>query len=97
MDTPTKITRVLHRPDGSDVRIVAQTCYGRGLRRSIDFYVHRRESPSHDWKLLNDRPHPDWRSMSVDEYIKRGRAEMLQAVTWGEIFKVTSELAATAP
>jgi len=61
---------------------------------SVGVYVHRRESPLHDWKLMSDRPHPDWRKMSVDEYVKHGRSEMLQAVTHGEILKVTNALRA---
>ncbi|WP_080416082.1 hypothetical protein [Burkholderia ubonensis] len=95
MNTPGKVTQVIQRADGSEVRIVAQKCFGLGLTCSIDVYVHRRESPNHPWVLLSDRPHPDWRAMSVDEYCKRGRSEMLQAVSHGEILKVTSALAST--
>lgn len=88
-----KVTKIIQRADGSAVRIVAEACFGVGLTRSIGVYVHRRESPDHAWKLTNNRPHPDWRKMSVDEYVKRGRSEMLQAVSSGEILKVTNELA----
>ena len=88
----TKVTQVIQREDGSEVRIIAQACFGLGLTRSIDVYVHHRESPDHDWKLCSDRPHPDWREMSVDDYIKHGRSEMLQMVSPGEILKATSEI-----
>jgi hypothetical protein len=93
MDATGKLTQILQRDDGSEVRITARRCYGLGLTPSIDVYVHRRESQSHPWALMSDRPHPDWRSMSVDEYVKRGRSEMLRTVSHGEILKVTSALA----
>ena len=53
-------------------------------------YIHRRESSEHDWELLSDRPHPDWLTMSVDEYGKYGRSEVLQAVSPGEILRLDS-------
>lgn len=80
----TKVTQILPRADGSQVRIVVEV----GART----YVHRRESPDHDWVLCSDQPHPHWRAMSVDEYIKRGRSEMLRTVSHGEIFKVANML-----
>jgi len=88
----TKVTKIIPREDGSAVRIVAQAMFGAGLHRSIDVYVHRRESPDHNWKLCSDQPHPDWRTMSVEEYGKRGRSEKFQAVSHGEIFRVTNAI-----
>jgi hypothetical protein len=88
-----KVTQIFKRENGSEVRIVAQECFGLGLTRSIDVCVHHRASPELPWKLANNRPHPDWRKMSVDDYIKRGRSEMLQVASHGEILKVTSALA----
>jgi hypothetical protein len=88
----TKVSQIIQRKDGSEVRIVAEACYGFGLTRSIGVYVLRRESPEHAWKLCSDRPHPDWRKMSVDDYIKHGRSEMLQAISHGEILKLTSAI-----
>lgn len=95
MTTAEKLTQIIRRNDGSEVRIVAQKCYGRGLTCSIDVYVHKRESLHHPWMLTSNRPHPDWRKMSVDDYLKRGRSEMLRTVSHGEILKVTSALAFT--
>lgn len=89
-----KVSQTIQRKDGSEVRIVATAFFGLGLNRSIDVYVHRRESPDHEWQLTSDRPHPDWRKMSVSEYIKRGRSEMLQAASPCEILKVTNALIA---
>tara|TARA_R110002124_G_scaffold128157_2_gene288519 strand:+ start:5159 stop:5488 length:330 start_codon:yes stop_codon:yes gene_type:complete len=86
----TKVTQVLTRADGSEARIVAQSFTGMGLHQSVGVYVHRRESPEHQWTLCSEQPHPDWRSMSVDEYIRVGRSEMLRAVSPGEILRVSS-------
>lgn len=83
----TKITQILQREDGSEVKIVATAMFGEGLHRSVDVYVHKRQSEKHEWILLSDRPHPDWRAMSVDDYIKGGRSEMLQTVSIGELFR----------
>jgi hypothetical protein len=95
MSTAEKVTQILKRADGSEVKIVAQNFYGLGLTRSVDVYVLRRESPEHAWQLASDRPHPDWRTMSVDEYIRHGRSEMLRTVSHGEILKVASALSSS--
>lgn len=87
-----KVEALIKRPNGSEARITATEMFGAGLHRSVDVYVHHRESPEHPWKLANDRPHPDWRAMSVQEYIERGRAEKFQVVSHGEIFKTVAEL-----
>lgn len=87
-----KVTQTINRPDGSQVRIVAEEFFGVGLHRSVDVRVHRRETPAHPWSLANDRPHPDWRSMSVEEYKQRGRSEMLQVASPGEILRAVGEL-----
>jgi len=92
METITKVTQIIQRDDGSEAKIVAQACFGLGLARSVDVCVHTRESPEHDWKLCNDRPHPSWLKMSVDDYIKHGRSEMLQAVSPGEILSATNAI-----
>jgi len=88
----TKITQVLQRQDGSEVRIVAETMTGIGLQRSTNVYVHRRLFQQDDWVLCGDKPHPDWRKMSVDEYVKYGRPEMLQVVSPGEILNLAKAL-----
>lgn len=92
-----KAERIIQRKDGSEVKIVANAFYGAGLHRSIGVYVFRREDPHHDWQLTSDRPHPNWRNMSVDEYIKHGRSEMLRTVSHGEILQLTSNLVADQP
>jgi hypothetical protein len=92
MDTDliTTVTQVIPRQDGSEVRIVVEQMTGIGLNSSIGVYVHRRESPDQHWVLLSDKPHPDWRAMSVADYMKHGRSKMLQSVSPGEILKLTS-------
>jgi hypothetical protein len=90
-DSPiTKITREFQRKDGSEARIVAEGMYGRGLKLSVDIRVFRRASPDQGWTLCSNNPHPKWREMSVAEYDQRGRSEMLQTVSSGEIMTVTS-------
>ncbi len=86
----TKVTQVLQREDGSEVRMVATAMFGRGLKRSIDLYVHRRDSAESKWILCNDKPHPDSKSMSVDEYVKFGRPEVFQLTSFGERVRLTS-------
>ena len=88
----TKLTHVLPRKDGSEVRIVVQAMFGIGLQESTDIKVHRRETPESPWRLLSDRPHPDWRSMSVEEYTRRGRSEVLQNVSPIEILRLANAL-----
>jgi hypothetical protein len=87
-----KLENLIQRPDGSEVKIVAQACFGLDQKFSADVFVLGRDSANHDWRVLSDRPHPDWRRMSVDEYIKRGRSEVLQAVTHGQILKTAQAL-----
>jgi hypothetical protein len=87
-----KIEKLKQRPDGSEVKIVGEAMYGAGLHLSIDTYVLVRESANHQWRVASDRPHPDWRTMSVDEYAKRGRAEKFQVASHGEILSVANEV-----
>ena len=88
----TKVTQIFQRADGSEARITAQMDRGPGFEEYHHHYVHRRSSPDATWELCSDRPHPNWKTMSVDEYISHGRSEMLQAVTHAEILKVGSLL-----
>ncbi|WP_454538415.1 hypothetical protein [Escherichia coli] len=74
------------------VRIVAQRGYGSGLTASLDVYVLRRDSSESNWSLCGKDPHPEWRKMSVDEYQKFGRSEMLRYATPGEILRVASAI-----
>jgi hypothetical protein len=91
-DLVTKVSRLFPRKDGSEVKIVAQAYFGAGLHCSVGVDVFRRESPSHLWKLCSKEPHPAWREMSVDEYVKHGRSEMLQAASQGEILAVAGAI-----
>ena len=88
----SKVEHFIQRKDGSEVKVVAQECFGEGLTRSVDVYVLRRDGPDSQWSVCSDRPHPDWRSMSVDEYSRSGRSEMLQAASPGEILSVASAI-----
>ena len=88
----TRLETLIEKPNGAEVKIVAQACFGVGMRFSADVFVLRRESVKDDWRVLSDLPHPDWRTMSVDEYVKHGRSEKLQNVTHGQIFKAAQAL-----
>ncbi len=91
-DLVTKVTRIIPRIDGSEVRIVAQAYFGTGLHYSVGVDVFRRQSRNQNWKLCSDRPHPDWRRMAVDEYVMHGRPEKFQAASHGEILAVASAI-----
>ncbi len=88
----TKISQIIQRDDGSEVRIVAQVCFGLGLSQSIMVHVHVRKSMQHTWELCSTTPHSNWQRMSVDEYIAHGRSKMLQTVSPSEILKLTSAI-----
>ncbi len=86
------VENLIRRADGSEAKIVAREYFGAGLTRSVGVDVFRRANTTSQWKLCSDRPHPDWRSMSVDEYVRHGRSEMLQTVSAGEILKTAMVL-----
>ena len=88
----TRISQVIKRKDGSEVKITAQAAFGAVLTRSIDVYVLRRDNADSNWQGCSNRPKAGWRNMSVDEYIREGRSEMLKAVTPGEILKLTNAI-----
>lgn len=92
MNVTTKVTRDIVRPNGSQVRIVAQTMFGQGLNPGVDLYVLRRESEMQPWHYCRDRPAATWREMSVEQYKREGRSEMLQVASPGEILSVISLL-----
>lgn len=89
MELITKAQQTITRPDGTEIKIVAQAMFGAGLHRSIDVMVFTRKD-GEQWHLCNNRPHPEWRTMSVQDYIDHGRSEVLQTVKPIEILKVTS-------
>ena len=86
------VENLIRRADGSEAKIVAREYFGAGLTRSVGVDVFRRANATGQWTLCNDRPHPDWRSMSVDEYVRHGRSEMLQTVSLGEMLKTVTAL-----
>lgn len=88
-DLITRVSQVFRRTNGSEAKIVAQAMFGIGGHQSIDVFVLRRESISDEWSLCSDRPHPEWRTMSVDDYVQRGRSEMLSSVSPAEILSLT--------
>lgn len=91
-DPITKIQKIFVREDGSEAKIIAESMFGKGLHHSANVTVFRRESAAHAWQLCGDQLHPDWRSMSVDEYTKSGRPEMFKYVSIGEILSMVNML-----
>lgn len=87
-----KNEQILTRADGSQVKIVAELFTSPSVDFSIGNYVLFRPNAESKWSLCGDRPHPDHRSMSVDEYVKHGRPEMLQVASIAEILKVNRDL-----
>ncbi len=61
----TRISQVIKRKDGSEVKITAQAAFGAGLTRSIDVYVLRRDNADSNWQGCSNRPKAGWRNMSV--------------------------------
>lgn len=90
-DPITRVSKVMKKDDGTEFRIVGELVIGFS-DTSVDYYVHRRQSTEHPWELLSKDPHPDWRTMSVDEYTKRGRSPLLQALRFPELFKLMDVL-----
>lgn len=90
----TRATSTIKRSDGSSVRIVA-TEYDGLFNSSVGVDVFRRDNDAAAWILCSDRPHPDWRAMSVDEYKERGRSEALRAASPGEVLRVTNLIGRT--
>lgn len=84
-----KVTKVFNRDDGSQVRVVAENFALAGsLENQVGYYVHRRNSVDDQWVLCGDRPHKNWRDMSIQEYEDFGRAEVFQVLSHGEILGV---------
>lgn len=90
VELTTKVTEIITRENGSQIKIIVEQFTGNGLNTSVGVYAHHRESPNDYWHLLSNRPHPDWRSMSVCDYIKYGRSELLQFVSPAEILKLSN-------
>lgn len=88
----SRLETLIPRPNGAEVMIVAQASFRADMKFAADVFVLRRENVNDNWRVLSDTPHPDWRTMSVDEYVKHGRSEKLQNVTHGQIFKAAQAL-----
>ena len=86
----TKISQAIQRDNGSQIKIAATEMYGSGLEKSIDFFVLQRNNKSENWRLLGNQPRLNYKNVSLDTYIKKGRAEYLDYVSHGEALKVIS-------
>lgn len=90
----SKVSQILVRENGEHVKITAHRYHSTpgSSHSSVDVMVHHRKSENENWSLCKNRPDPKWKKMSVDEYLKSGRAEMFKYVSIGEILKVSSLL-----
>lgn len=89
----SSVSRILTRMDGTEVKIVAQAMQSpTSSKIGVDVYVLHRKHSDESWKLASKTPHPDWLTMSVSDYVKHGRSEMLQLVTPGELLRASHEL-----
>ena len=89
-----KLEKFLTAPTGQEVRMLAQAYVGRGLDIGIGLDVFVKDTPDSEWRLCRNSPHPDWRSMSVDDYITQGRPEWLRYISHGRAIVVKQELEA---
>lgn len=88
----TKVTQIINRTDGTQVKIVATTYVGLGLHISVGVDVFKRDDDNMPWILCDNRPVTNWKELSVAEYIIHGRSEMLQTVSHAEILRCTNML-----
>ena len=78
------LSQILTRENGSQVKLVGRMTGGLFCEATPDVWALFRQDENSDWRLLSKEPHPDWKTMSVDDYVKRGRSEFLQNVSFGE-------------
>jgi hypothetical protein len=88
----SKVEHTIPQDNGAEHKIIAESFIDPINGRLVFFHVLTRPNPVSPWSYLSERPHPDWRSMSVAEYIKNGRSEALQAVGTGNLLKVLDML-----
>lgn len=83
----SRVEHIIPTANGTQHKIIAESFFDAVHGRQTSFYVLSRPHPASPWTYLSERPHPDWRSMSVDEYLKNGRSEALNAVGSAEVLK----------
>jgi hypothetical protein len=89
-DIVTKVTKIIPRENGSEVKIVAwSTVSPSDGSRQAACDVFKRETPEDNWQYCSDTTHKDWRTMSVDDYNAFGRCEKFQTANHGEILGVS--------
>lgn len=79
IDNAKTTVRTLTKTDGTQIRLTATMCPrlgGHGM--DVDIFADARPGADQPWARVSDRPHPDWRAMSVQAYVERGRSQLLQ-------------------
>jgi len=59
----TKLTRIIKRVNGSEIKLCGTAYYGQGLKLSKGVDLFHRETPGHEWRLCCDKQHPYWEQM----------------------------------
>lgn len=79
--------------DGSTVKLTAQAMHQLDFSKFDINIFALKQNEDGTWRYVGDRPHPDWRKMSVDEYIQRGKPEILTVFgNWGQILTINQRL-----
>ncbi|MBE8596820.1 hypothetical protein [Xenorhabdus sp. BG5] len=86
-----QVIHTIHK-ESTIVRIIATMYYGSGLSESINVDVFKKDFDDSKFVLCGNDPHPEWRQMSVNEYIQHGRPEKFKYVTYAEIIRAVIEL-----
>lgn len=81
------------RNDGSEVCITAE-CHANVLtgKVELDYFVRARPNNQSDWMFCNNIPASGFKTMSLSDYMTRGRSKLFQVITGGELLKVLNLL-----
>ncbi len=91
-----KIERLISRDDGSQIKIVAELWCNLFGKDAIHAYTLRRDSADLSWSCCGTNPANNWREMSVDEYVRSGRSELLRYASPAELLSVSRDLLVAA-
>lgn len=92
MSGPNIAETILNRPDGSQVRLLAQDYSLPGGKPAAGVDVFHRASEELPWRLCSDQAAPLSEFTTVEDYIQNGRPEKFRVASHGEIFKAAAKL-----
>jgi hypothetical protein len=85
----TKITNIITRKNGNQVRIVSEL-FDPILNPTVSTIAFHRDNSNDNWKLCSKEYHPDVKTMSRSDYMKFGRSELMEKVTFAELAKTAN-------